>query len=76
MWHPKAPGCTHLVFKDDFDEYQQQLREEDHQKDPEELKRERKGLTPAPNWAASPVNEGDLETWSCFQTLRNEIIPF
>lgn len=76
MWHPKAPGCTHLVFKDDFDEYQQQLREEDHQKDPEELKRERKGLTPAPNRAASPVNEGDLETWSCFQTLRNEIIPF
>lgn len=40
----RPPDRTHLVFKDDFDEYQQQLREEDHQKDPEELKREREGL--------------------------------
>lgn len=39
----RPPGCTHLVFKDDFDEQQQQLREEDDQKDPEELRRERQG---------------------------------
>lgn len=52
----RPPDCTHLVFKDDFDEYQQQLREEDHQKDPEELKGEREGLSPAPSQAVSSVS--------------------
>lgn len=74
----RPPDCTHLVFKDDFDEYQQQLCEEDHQKDPEELKRERKGLAllRARLCRLSVVNhnKGDLETESCFETLRNQII--
>jgi len=71
-------NCTHLVFKDDLDEYQQQLRKEDHQKDPEELKREREGLTllQAKLCRLPGVNghERDLETKSCFETLRNQII--
>lgn len=71
----QPPDCTHLVFKDDFNAYQQQLHKKDNQKNPEELKKKKKreglALLQA-RLCRLPANfeEGDLETMRCLETLR------
>lgn len=55
----QPPDCTHLVFKDDFNAYQQQLHKKDNQKNPEELKKKKKKrrISPAPSKAVPATSQ-------------------